>query len=1215
MIVISSVTIASVTLVNGISETPEDKTQFEYPTQPCNVRSVITETGTWVSFDSSTPGTPAESHVTISDTSGITIVIDFHGFWRNNCSINGTEYDDLDMPGATLMRETGKPMLPCLFEYLEIPYNIDVSIDVLASSTNTTSGYNIRPAPLPIIPTGGGVSFPNTTSFGELPITLDSVYNDNVSFPSFQTNTEGESNTTSIVMRGRRILGLTLYPIQYNPVTQELEVNSQLVIKVKYSIPAQINPPAIPLWSKAFEFIFKNTLLNYQDCNIASIPHVGYGIRHPPPPPGTQEGAEYLIITNATFREEALKLANWKVTKGVPTKIEIIEEGATTEDVKEIIFDAYNEWYPAPTYVLLLGDVEVIPANYDLQHRGQEPRGILGLGYDVFWGAGPVYDKGYIASDLGYFNIDGYDYIPDMIYGRISVDTVEQARIIVNKILNYTQTPPFEPSFYTNILNAGQFEDRKDYNAIEDNQVPFLYTLERIRHYLKDSYNVHVNYSCYWQHYDSPDVGWDSPDTSVLLENLRFRELLDISDTDSSYYLIDSLADIDNFEWLWAYVMDPTIGEIPFFYDDAREDITKNIIDGRFLFLYYGHGGSKNMKYIWAKDYTTNNRDYVEGLYSPYYNTSYFSELNNGDMLPLILCMSCSSGWFDGETDETVLDIYEPPPNPFEDYENECFAENITRLEGGGAIAAIAASRPAYGEITQHLLNGMMQAFWPGFLDSQNQPMYEMGTALLYSKLYAKRNYVDPLIAQTTFEEFHLFGDPEVELWTDVPTNISVSYPRSVGTTDPQRFVVTVNNIDTGLPVNYAKVCIQQGESIYEVGYTNPRGQVIFDVNPSATPSHINVTVTKHNFRPHIGNMIVYDSIARLSLSDYSVMDNEILTITLVDFPDDDTYTFFGDEYLLTSGMPSGTTEYHWDLDGFGPNRYINVWVGEYDSALLTWSAVSVDRFAIISMTDGPDPWIYSHNDRSTWDDPTDEIVWDNPDINIKLNGVTVSSMNQNEIHDIEVTVHNRGSDSEIPTTVTLYYAPFGGGVSWTPIGDYPVNPEHEGTDLAYFTLNPPIPFSACLKVVLDHIDELPENTINNIGLENIDVIQMSSPGERSFLIGNPTNYTDYVTICVKQQGYPEDVWNASIQSYSSQAMGIKLNETIELIVDPKGKVGSNEWRLFTAEIYVNGEIVGGMVFNATVSTGLSDNIWTWILFVAGASIIVAAVIYVKIKK
>ena len=1222
IIITSSFSLTFITNKGKVTEVTQSLKNDEYPSHPCNIRSISTAIGTWVTFDSSAIGTPAEVHVTISDTSGITVVADFHGFWRNNYTINETVYDDLDMPGATPIRGVGTPMLPCIYEYLEVPHNVDVSIDILSFSKGTTSGYDIRPnSPVsyPVI-TGDildNSSLPTTEFFS-----LSSVYTANASYPGVLTSTEGYSNASTMVMRGHRLLGLTFYPVQYNPVMSELEVYSQLIIKVKYSFPAQIISVPIQLQSEAFDNILSNIVLNPYLSNLGSTPDSGIATVYPPPAPDAPKGAEYLIITNATFRNQAQRLANWKQQKGLLSEVIIVEEeDPTVDDVKAVLEEVYSTWNPVPTYVLIFGDVEVIPANYDYQHRGQFAvvEEILGFEvvkyYDFFSGA---YAQGHgkIASDLGYFNLDGHGYIPDVIYSRISVDTEEQAQTIVNKILQYEIAPSLESIFYDSTLFAGYFQDAEK-NEIEDSTFSFLYTLERIRYYMKNTYDVYTNYSCAWQHYASE--GFDSPFTEgVYLDNLRFSQAIPENDF---LYIRDSVVDIENFGWIMSYYT-------PAYHRDyARVNVTLNINQGRFLVLYLGHGGSKNM--VYPRDVgTPNNRENVEGWLSPYYNTSFFSDLANNNMTPLFINLACNTGWYDGETDEDTLYVDTPEGNAYAKYANECFAENLTRLEHGGAIAVIAASRPATAFMMRGMAYALVQSFWPGFLNSQNQPMYGMATALQYSKLYAKSQWTPALacalsdyslecrINRMTFEEFHLFGDPETELWTGIPEYLDVSYPISVGTTNPQKFVVTVKNLDNGEPVHFAKVCVQQQDYIYQVGYTNTRGQVIFDIDPVSSPSHINVTVTKHNYRPHIGYMFVQDSNAQVSLSTDIGMENEEITLTFSNYP---SYShilidFDGDIEIL----PLGVTEYTTTIPS-GPNGFMNLWVAIANDMIPSymWGYVSVQRIARISEAEGPDPYIYTMYDVTTWPDPNGEFVWDNPDIIIKRNGVVVSSMNQNVAHEIEVTVHNRGCESTKLTTVTLSYAPFGGGVSWSEVGVDTINPRPGIPDIAKFTIYPPIPHSACLMVVIDHDDELPENTINNIGLENIDVIEMSSPGEGVFMIGNPTTVDDYVFVNVRQQGNYEDVWNATIQEYSSQIMKTKTNETIVLIADPMSDITNGEERIFTIEVYVNGNLVGGMVFNTSSSQAHHLIDWERIkwLIVGACVAVIAVVVYVKRDK
>ncbi len=1200
MMVISSVAIIEVIVRESPANGAELNSIYQsYQSRHCEVKTVLSQAIPWVSFDSTAPGTPAEAHVTVSDTTGITIVADFHGFWRNIFTINGTGYDDLEMPGAYSINDPGKPKLPRLFEYVEIPHDVDVSIEVIAFSNASTDGYNIRPAPNPNFPVGEGrdSSFNTLQMYTGIPTFFGSVYSNNAFFPGVRTSNMGGIRNTSIIMRGHRLIGLSFYPVQFNPVSKRIQVFSQVVIKVKYDRPAQIQPIPRSLQSGIFEQILEDSLLHYDSVHHIHIqqgmPTI-YSRTDPPPastptatipmfhhaslPTGYMVGAEYLIITTRTLGFQARQLADWKEQKGISSAVEYVPEQATTEDVKGIIEFAYNNWYPAPTYVLLFGDVDIIPANYDMIHQGTISPFV------------PYYQEGYIASDLGYFNIQGNSYFPDMIYSRISVDTEEQAEVIVDKILNYEKFPPEESSFYNSILSAGTFEDWNR-DGTEDDGYSFIAHLENIRYYFEGEldYQVHYNYSCAANH-TLPEF---------------FQTQLEYGP--GSKDVVDYIP--FDYEWLWAY------DDKQQFRDEAKDNIIANFNQGRFFVYYYSHGGSKNMIYPldWAYprdgEHDGNDRDFVEGWWTPYFNTSVFSELTNGDKMPLVLSIACSTGWFDGETDQEHMDLVDPDfdDNPFGDYENECFAENLTRLAGGGAIAVIAPSRITPSRISGDLLDGIIQSFWAGYLESESRPIYEMGAALFSSKLYAASKWLDQFlpmdVVRTTYETYYLIGDPETQLWTEAPAEFSVSHPDSIGTSNPQKFVVTVRDDDTGNPIDYAKVCVQQNPYIYQVGYTDSSGQIIFDVDPVDSSSFLNVTVTKHNHKPYIGNITVAKSFdAKVTVTPDTGLGLDVIKIDVTGFDDSPVTVFFDGEVLATFDRGSGTA-----LESVpdGDNRYVNIRAVQVDT-------VAITRFFRLSTDQNPDPYIYSHKDPSTWYLADNELVWDNPCIVIHDGRNPVTRVTQNIEYGVNVTVYNRGNGDAIDTDVTLFYAPFGGGLSWTPIETKRVTIPLFGSCEVPFKWTPLLPNTACLNVTIYQGNEKPEDRINNVGQECWNIIPVCSPGQSSFQVGNPSDSADYVFINVKQEGNHEDVWYANIQDYTSRVMDPDESETVTLLVDPNVNIGHGDGRLFTAEIYVNGELIGGMAFD----TVCEQNYQCFIIVIILAVIAVAVIVwYIRRKK
>ena len=95
------------------------------------------------------------------------------------------------------------------------------------------------------------------------------------------------------------------------------------------------------------------------------------------------------------------------------------------------------------------------------------------------------------------------DILPDILLGRISVNTVAEAETIIQKIINYEQNPPSLESFYSKAMVVGNFEDKypiiKDLPTIdgcEDSGFPFIKICEEVRDHLKEnSYDVQRIYS------------------------------------------------------------------------------------------------------------------------------------------------------------------------------------------------------------------------------------------------------------------------------------------------------------------------------------------------------------------------------------------------------------------------------------------------------------------------------------------------------------------------------------------------------------------------------------------------------------------------------------------------------------------------------------------------------------------------------------------------
>jgi len=152
----------------------------------------------------------------------------------------------------------------------------------------------------------------------------------------------------------------------------------------------------------------------------------------------TQNRADYLLIGPREFLAAAEPLLQRRRNQMLVSRAVAIEEvfdefgygEARPEAVKEFLEYAYHHWQtPSVRYVVLLGD-----GTYDGKdnlHTGvvnRVPAFMLKTSY--LW----------TASDPSYASVNGVDGLPDLALGRLPAANVEEARVLVEKVLAYEES-------------------------------------------------------------------------------------------------------------------------------------------------------------------------------------------------------------------------------------------------------------------------------------------------------------------------------------------------------------------------------------------------------------------------------------------------------------------------------------------------------------------------------------------------------------------------------------------------------------------------------------------------------------------------------------------------------------------------------------------------------------------------------------------------------
>ncbi len=157
---------------------------------------------------------------------------------------------------------------------------------------------------------------------------------------------------------------------------------------------------------------------------------------------GSVTGAQWIVVTHSQFSAAAARLATHRADHGLSSfQVDVQDvydqfgygiEGA--HPIRDFLEYAYYNWQPRPAYVVLFGDGSADPKDH-------EKRGSISyippyLAPVDPWIVETAADNRYVA-----FTDTGAHPVPDMMLGRLAVNTAQEAGIVVDKIIDYELSP------------------------------------------------------------------------------------------------------------------------------------------------------------------------------------------------------------------------------------------------------------------------------------------------------------------------------------------------------------------------------------------------------------------------------------------------------------------------------------------------------------------------------------------------------------------------------------------------------------------------------------------------------------------------------------------------------------------------------------------------------------------------------------------------------
>ena len=327
----------------------------------------------------------------------------------NKIKTENGEFVKLTVPYYSSNSEIGSPELPSLKKLISVPNDAEINIEIIHKESKKVklSEFGIN---LDILPRQPSIS---------KGLTADEIVF-HVNNQIYKEDRFFEDNIVSTELLGKmrevQLARIIISPFSYNPLKQELEIITSLEIKVSFTNASEENNQMF--YSAEFEHLYKKCI-NYL----------------PPSPEDiiTTYPVKYVIISDPLFQTPLQPLIEWKTKKGfhvVESYTNDPSVGTTTASIKSYVQGLYDNATvndPAPTYLLLVGDVSQIPS---------------------FSG-----NSGSHISDLYYCEFDGGgDFYPEMYYGRFSANTVDEVEHQVEKTLTHEKYLFSDPNFLDDIV-------------------------------------------------------------------------------------------------------------------------------------------------------------------------------------------------------------------------------------------------------------------------------------------------------------------------------------------------------------------------------------------------------------------------------------------------------------------------------------------------------------------------------------------------------------------------------------------------------------------------------------------------------------------------------------------------------------------------------------------------------------------------------------------
>ena len=227
------------------------------------------------------------------------------------------------------------------------------------------------------------------------------MQNTEVDFQYFPKNNLVVSE--EMIFRGLVVKQITYYPFRINLQNGELEYSNDVNILIEEYQSDMHRDNRKLKKSKLFEGFYENLIINYETSSRSE---------------DYQSPSILYICGGSSINNSYVQnLFEWRHKSGyIVNSISTNEIGSSSSDIKNYIQNAYDNWDNPPEIVGLIGDTS---GSYSIGYFTESWSGYSG------------------AGDLPYTQLDGTDLLPEILIGRISVNSNSDLNNVINKTIAY----------------------------------------------------------------------------------------------------------------------------------------------------------------------------------------------------------------------------------------------------------------------------------------------------------------------------------------------------------------------------------------------------------------------------------------------------------------------------------------------------------------------------------------------------------------------------------------------------------------------------------------------------------------------------------------------------------------------------------------------------------------------------------------------------------